>query len=207
MIQAWGGALADTSRNRMIIWGGGHGDYFGNEVFMLDLNANPIKMILAKDASHGSNLSSAGCPESNPDGTPASRHTYLGLNYLPKQDWYEMFGAGLPHCGSFSNQIWKLDPSFRWTQLPIPNPHPNPGSNGSQPLFAYDNVTDKLYFLEGNAGEFWSYSGATNTWKELQTNVKGCYGQNSSAVIDPVRRLYICTGAGGAWKMTSSPLA
>jgi len=30
--------FADTKSNRLIIWGGGHGDYFGNEVYGLDLN-------------------------------------------------------------------------------------------------------------------------------------------------------------------------
>ena len=40
-INAWSGGIADTLRNRMIIWGGGHQNYSGNEVFSLNLNANP----------------------------------------------------------------------------------------------------------------------------------------------------------------------
>jgi hypothetical protein len=34
---AWSGAAADTKRNRLIIMGGGHSAYAGNEVYSLDL--------------------------------------------------------------------------------------------------------------------------------------------------------------------------
>src|SRR5476651_1840532 len=42
VISAWGGGIADTKRNRLILWGGGHADYSGNELYALNLNANPI---------------------------------------------------------------------------------------------------------------------------------------------------------------------
>src|SRR5581483_490933 len=38
-VYAWSGATADTQRNRLIIWGGGHNDYYGNEVYALDLSS------------------------------------------------------------------------------------------------------------------------------------------------------------------------
>src|SRR5690348_7701856 len=41
VIAAWNGAVADTTRNRLIIWGGGHTDYYGNEIYSLNLQANP----------------------------------------------------------------------------------------------------------------------------------------------------------------------
>lgn len=37
-INAWSGGVLDTLRNRLLIWGGGHGDYYGNEVYALNLN-------------------------------------------------------------------------------------------------------------------------------------------------------------------------
>ena len=178
----------------MIVWGGGHTDYHGNEVYGLNLNANPIAWRLERDATHNPNLAGGACPESNADGTPTSRHTGEALEYLPNQDWYEMFGYGC-YNGGFSDQMWKLNPSFSWTQLAIPSSHPDPANNGSEPVFAYDSVSDKIYWLEGNTGTFWSYSGSANTWtSQLQTGLEGCFFQDSSAVVDPVRRLYICTG-------------
>ncbi|MEK6627349.1 MAG: hypothetical protein AABY53_01890, partial [Bdellovibrionota bacterium] len=42
--QAWNSAVFDSKRNRLIVWGGGHQDYFGNEIYALNLSATPITM-------------------------------------------------------------------------------------------------------------------------------------------------------------------
>src|SRR5690349_5462252 len=39
VIDGWNGAVADTRRNRLLIWGGGHVAYHGNEIYALDLVA------------------------------------------------------------------------------------------------------------------------------------------------------------------------
>ena len=36
---AWNSGVMDTKRNRLIVWGGGHNDYAGNEVYAIDLNS------------------------------------------------------------------------------------------------------------------------------------------------------------------------
>src|SRR5215470_3874736 len=38
IMRAWSGGAYDTKRDRFIIWGGGHGDYGGNEVYAFDVN-------------------------------------------------------------------------------------------------------------------------------------------------------------------------
>ena len=37
-IFAWSSGDFDATRNRLLMWGGGHGDYYGNELYALDLN-------------------------------------------------------------------------------------------------------------------------------------------------------------------------
>src|ERR1035438_1259197 len=37
----WSGGAADDQHQRLILWGGGHSDYAGNEVFVLNLNGTP----------------------------------------------------------------------------------------------------------------------------------------------------------------------
>ena len=37
----WSGAAADDNNQRLIVWGGGHSDYAGNEVSVLNLNGTP----------------------------------------------------------------------------------------------------------------------------------------------------------------------
>ncbi len=82
VITAWNGAIADTRRNRLIIWGGGHSDYYGNEVYALDLNN--MTMSRLTDPSLVTNVKS--CPEAYDDGRPSARHTYNGLAYITAQD-------------------------------------------------------------------------------------------------------------------------
>ena len=36
--EAWNSGVFDTTRNRLIVWGGGHRNYSGNEIYALDLN-------------------------------------------------------------------------------------------------------------------------------------------------------------------------
>src|SRR5262245_12768815 len=40
---AWSGGVFDTTRNRLIVWGGGHNDYYGNEIYAVNLNSNSIQ--------------------------------------------------------------------------------------------------------------------------------------------------------------------
>jgi chitodextrinase len=200
VVAGWGGALADTNRNRFVVWGGGHTDYFGNEVYALDLNANPIQMILVKDSTHGTNVTGAGsCPESYLDGSMSSRHDYSGMQYLPKQDLYFMFSGSKAVCGSFSSNTWTFSPkTVAWQQYSLPATHPDPAQNGSTAATAYDSVTDQVYDYEVNTGIFWSYSVTQNNWTLLSSNYGGgvCSGTSTTAAIDPVRRLYLCTSNG-----------
>jgi hypothetical protein len=195
---AWGSAIPDTKRNRLIVIGGGHSDYFGNEVFAVDLNANPIKAVLVKDSTHGTDVTNAGsCPESYLDGSMASRHGFGGLQYLPNQDLYFIFGAGLPHCGSFSNYAWTFDPNaLAWKQQPLAATHPSPAANGSVPLTGYDPVTGKLYYVEGNTGNFWSYDPGANAWSNLTNIGAVCSGTTTNGTIDVKRRMFICAANG-----------
>src|SRR5580700_7738342 len=199
----WSGALFDAKRNRLIIHGGGHNGWYGNEIYAIDFNANPIVPVLVKDASHGTAVSNVGsCPETFNDGTPNARHTYNGLWYLPTQDTYFLYGAGLSPCGNFSDGQWQFNPNtLSWSQQ-TPSNHPNSAQNGSIPQFAYDSVTDSIYEVEANTGIFWQYIPATNTWNSLATLPAPCPTDNNTGVIDPGRRLYLCIGSGSFNKVS-----
>ena len=193
------GLLQILVRNCMIVWGGGHTDYKGNEIYKLCLTTNPPGYTLARDATHNPNLAGGACPESNSDGTPTSRHTYAGLEMT--NSTYFMFGSGCLN-GSYSNQMWILNPAtFTWTEPSIPATHPDPASNGSQAAYVNDPVTGNLYYYEGNSGTFWSYKQSTNTYTALESggaSGSGCFFQNFTPAIDPVRRFYYCVGGGNS---------
>jgi hypothetical protein len=203
VMSAWSGGLFDSRRNRLIIHGGGHTDYYGNEIYAIDLNANPIAPVLVHDASTGSSISNLGtCPEAFTDGTPNSRHIYNGELYLPVQDTYFLYGAFKSTCGNDTDGQWQYNPtSNAWSQQ-TPSTHPSHASNGSVPQFAYDPTTQNIYEVENNTGIFWQYNVAANTWTNL-ANVTACSGLlNMTTAIDNGRRMYFCVGNGGFGKVS-----
>src|SRR3954454_14770000 len=113
VVSAWSGATADTLRNRLIIWGGGHHDYYGNEVYALNLNASPVTLTRLNNPSPQANSSdqtSAACVAALSDGAPNSRHTYNGLAYNSAADAMMAFG-GVHSCrlGGFYSDFWSLN--------------------------------------------------------------------------------------------------
>jgi hypothetical protein len=194
VIADWGGGLADTRRNRLVVWGGGHNGYYGNELYALNLNT--LTMQRLTDPSDGSQISNlSACPEAYMDGNPNSRHTYNGLQYLSKQDLYFMFGAGLSPCGNFTNVAWVFNPvSLKWIRK-SPKNHPNPAQNGSIPLIAYDRNSGSIYEVEANTGIFWKYDVGADNWTDLG-HVSACARLNLTSAIDPIHGLYFCVGNG-----------
>ena len=186
VIEAWSSAVADTKRNRLVIWGGGHNDYWGNEVYALDLTTQ--QMLRLNNPSPVSNVAS--CPESYTDGTPSSRHTYDGLTYIPGSDVMLAFGGSKSECGYFASGTWTLNlATLQWT-LKNPggtNPQPGPGA-----VSDYDPNTG-LVFLHDYVSGLYSYNITTNTWNEVLADDSGI-DYHMTGAIDPKRKLFIVVG-------------
>src|SRR5271155_2392906 len=100
VIRTWNGAVADTNLNRLIIWGGGHGNYYGNEIYTLNLTANPITLTRVKDPTVPTNYADAatcvdGIPPGSPNFAPNSRESYGGLEFLTGPNRVKVFGGSL----------------------------------------------------------------------------------------------------------------
>lgn len=93
VMDAWSGGAYDSTRDRLIIWGGGHGDYGGNEIYVFDIGT--LKWSLAWGPSPNIPPVGGSCSETYSDGNPASRHTYDGLVYLPTIDKFWGHGGSL----------------------------------------------------------------------------------------------------------------
>jgi centrosomal CEP192-like protein len=214
VMSAWGGALFDTQRNLFCFKGQGHVDGYGNDIECVNFDANPIAPLLLKDASHGTQVANVGSsPEEYSDGSPSARHTYNGFIYAPTQDNYWLMGAFRSENGNSSNYNYRFNPctgttfsifcstqttiasgSNGWTQY-LPAGGPNPGEDGSIPVWAYDPVTDAIYGVQANSGEFWEYNLAANTWTALATT-DGCGSDDMTSALDPVNRFFYCIGGG-----------
>jgi hypothetical protein len=190
VIDAWNGGVLDTARNRLIIWGGGHTDYSGNEVYSLDLNT----LQLSRLTDPGLPVATA-CPESLVNGTqPNSRHTYGGIAYMPNVDKMFVFGGSLATCGNSSVGTWLFNfATNQWEARSPSGPVPN-GDYGI--VSAYDPNTGKV-FLHDNTNLF-TYSPATNSYQQL-TNNSTNIDIHLTATLDPKRKKFVILGGTQAW--------
>ena len=119
-VAAQSGCAVDTVHKHMYCTGGGHGDYFGNQVYDVDLVAKRITRLT--DPSPVLSASTI-----NPDGTAPSSHTQQGLVYLANEDAVFVWALGVgpaPLVQNFGWWITNLRISPTWTQkasLPTSN--------------------------------------------------------------------------------------
>jgi hypothetical protein len=115
VIAAWSSAGFDTARDRLVVWGGGHGDYGGNELYVFDLGTLAWSRITSPSDPPGQDVPYA------PDGQPTSRHTYDYVQYVPAIDSFCSFGGaafylsgqtGTAHtdCFNFASAKWEQHP-------------------------------------------------------------------------------------------------
>lgn len=186
---AWSGAVFDSRRDRMIVFGGGHGDYYGNELYAVDLQSASVERL----TDPGLPLA-AGCSESVANGSqPNSRHTYDGIEYIEATDEMFVFGGSLACAsGNFGNDTWTFDfGTERWTRRTPSGPTPW-GDAGV--MTAYDPVTG-LVFLHDRIN-LYSFDSRNNRYTQLSSGNAGLsyYG---AATIDPERRLFLLFTGGG----------
>jgi Bacterial Ig domain len=200
--------VVDTTRNILWVWGGGHNDYSGNEIYAFNLNT--LKMTRANNPANPTPT----CSDAFSNGTPSSRHTYGGTVYIPTADVMFVFG-GVPYCpsGGFISDSWALALSQvgssgtgGWTQL---NPKiVGNGGNGPSNQFGnsqmqYDPNTGLVILNESTYG-LWSYNYSTNTYTSLNTGVSDI-GLHQGTVIDPVHKLFLRFGDGSGQAINIAP--
>lgn len=120
VVHAWSSVAWDSKRNSLMLWGGGHASYAGNEMYVWDGNTGnwtrgslPSRMV---------GLSSAIAPDDRTRVTadllaPQSAHTYEGNLYLPVNDLFVTIGGPTYNAASVfktvvNNQLVTTGPWF-----------------------------------------------------------------------------------------------
>jgi hypothetical protein len=141
------------------------------------------------------------------DGTPASRHSYNGLDYLPNIDRLFVNGGSLwGGSGGMGVAAWLFDfVALKWTRT-------SDSQFNTIPYAAYDPVTKSVF--THRYARFYEHDVVADTWV-----VRGSYGPgisgNFTSVIDPITRKFILIGSGvfawydmtqaGNWELTFVP--
>lgn len=184
IISAWSGGAYDTKNNRLLIWGGGHADYSGNEVYAFDMDTltweriwGPTPIDLIPNAVEAY--------QAYPDGSPSSRHTYNHLAYVPApynllynhggSVWREP-SMGLPY-----QTTWFLNlDTLTWSDTgELAN---NPGGGSA----VYDAVTKTIY-TRSKYGIF-QYNIDAVTWSKVYHYGAGWW-DHPSGDLDPTNRI------------------
>jgi hypothetical protein len=197
---AWNSAVADLNRNRLIIWGGGHADYGGNEIYSLELSTNPPELIRLNAPSPPNNTTK--CVETLADGRPNSRHTYDGLAFLPKQDVMLSQSGSLNYCGFSTDGTWTLSLSSVGVSC-APNCTPvwtkrTPATqvpSGYDIIMAYDTVNNLVWANDQNHG-LYSYDPIANNWTRRFALPVGDT-MHGTGVHDPINQHFINVATGG----------
>jgi Bacterial Ig-like domain (group 2) len=212
VIRTWNGAIADTTANRLIIWGGGHDNYFGNEIYSLNLIANPITLTRVKDPTVPTNFANDancidGIPPGSPNFAPNAREGYGGLVFLPTPNRLMILDGSLACIqGDGSSNTWtipltNISSSTSWVHEDPTLTGTKPNTDGDGPygnVAAYDPNSGLVFVSDSEA--LYTYQYSTNKYAQITAPKGFITGIYLSGAIDPTRKLFVLVGgcSGGA---------
>lgn len=189
IIDAWSGAVYDRDRNRMMVWGGGHADYSGNEVYVFDLAS------LAWTRLDDPSLDVGGDETTGyyPDGRPRSRHTYDYLAYVPELgSMCSAGGAGMWMSGQVGvGNLDCYDPdTLTWSA------RASAAEGTIAGIADYDEVTGSIAYVLGPQLRYLAtYDVAADAWTSHGDNfTNGGLGIRLTGRVHPTARLFVAVG-------------
>jgi hypothetical protein len=170
----------------LLVWGGGHNDYSGNEVYALDLPSVSIQRIVEQSPL----IAASSCKSALPDGTPTARHTGDGLAYIAHADRFFATGGALSPCGNGDPATWTYDFGVKkWTM----NIAQSPLLTLTGVMAVYDPAS-KLVFVHDTTA-LHAYNFDTNSYTTLAAGLNVDY--HLTATIDTKRRKFVMIGNDG----------
>lgn len=186
-IDTWTSIVVDTRTSKVYsVAGGGHQDYAGNEVDMLDLEtATPGWTELLAPTSSGQ---VSNCSSYYSDGRPASRHSYYGVTLNEFNDRFMLFG-GVIWCtaGGFDNPVSSYNIAAN-AYSPSGTHAGLPSAYNRIAAYALNPLTGDVYAAANfNYGRWTRASGANGTFVVLNPSGNGPKGDSAGAAMDTTR--------------------
>ena len=189
VMTAWSGGTLDTTRGRLVVWGGGHGDYKGNEVYTFDFGT--LAWARVWGPSPLAQIGTIQGFEAYGDGNPGSRHSYAGLTYAPPPvDAMITMGGALWQNGAYALGTWSFGfAGNAWTRK---TDGPNGQTYGDPSV--YDPVTKHIF--RRASGKMVEYDPAADQYADRATYEAWPSAPNVAAALDPDARLMVIVGSG-----------
>lgn len=189
-ILGYSGMALDTINHKILLFGGGHNDYGGNEVYSWDINGTQtwtkmyeptafMAMTLAQCQAGVDNNNYPGMWV--PTGRPLSRHTYTAIDFMSHSG--EMVVSGSSTYSGPNDSFWLVNdvppgcyyntPGDMWLYNQANNTWTFkgayfPGQKGRPHYihsFTYDSYNHNV-IVYGTGGGIWIYDPTANTWTE-----------------------------------------
>ena len=185
---SWSGGVYDSSRERLVIWGGGHMNYDGNELYAFDFNTFSW-IQLTKITPIDQRIKSVKMYD---DGLPTSTHTYGGLQYITATDQFFTSGGSIYGSGGCAAATWLYD----FSAIPAESGWMNVSNGGGCGMVsAYDPVTSLVWYSAGSQLSTFDPLNLSDPWTQrLSGTISNFY---MSAAIDPIRRKLVLLGGTG----------
>ncbi len=191
VMSPWSGGAYDTKRGRLIVFGGGHGDYSGNEIYAFDVN--DLKWYQLTQPTAREFLS-----RTEPiylDGRPSSVHTYDGLEYLPNVDRFFSSGGAIYGSGGCSGKTWLYDfaaqpPEDGWQLI-------EDSRAGCAMISAYDSLTGRVWYSAGQTLFEFDPLNLESPWTAHPGVFTDSFQFYMTAAIDPQSRILAALGGTG----------
>jgi hypothetical protein len=196
IIHNWnGGALATGYgvRGGYIVWGGGHNGYFGNEIYLWDLETRLWSRVTEP-------VENPVCSQATgelQDGSPCSAHTYSYLNYHPATNSFvelgsasnhEEGGAGAPRVKlfSFDDNSWRTGAD---------KPDFMTGTGASSAFDPNRGATGVFWYMPSYGTTLGYYDPSADTWTEF---AQFWIDIDHQTAIDPTRDLMVTLDVRGS---------
>lgn len=186
---AWSGAAFDGKSSRLFVWGGGHADYAGNEVYAFDLRTLSWQRLTEPARPDRERA------DTYADGTPRSRHSYDYLEFVPSANRLMSFGGAAlyPYGNVSTRRIAEFDPGTRtWvtgSRADVPS-----GGNMLGAHARLDPGSGDVFFVAGQRAALARYSPTADRWQH------GWGPQyvrvHATAAIDAKHRWFVLIGSG-----------
>ncbi len=187
VMDAWNGGVYDSIRDRLVVWGGGHNDYSGNELYAFDVNSETWTRLTEP--------SNPVEPEVKyyPDGLPASRHTYNSLVFAPNVDLFLSMGMGAGYGPTGYSSGRNIDAFDFNTNTWSPNIAVLPDdADRLAGISAYDPATGSVWVHSTlSGGRLVKFDPVTRTSSTYTFTAMEYYG---TAAIDPTRHIMVSIG-------------
>lgn len=187
VMEAWSGGSFDTKRDRLVVWGGGHGDYSGNEIYAFDLRSMQWQRLTEPSSNVGGDEKSGVYP----DGTPRARHTYNYVQYAANLDRFCTFGGAAmyptgatgttkTYCFDFEAKKWAYaSDALAW---------------GIGAVSAQDPETGHIFIQGGGNSPFAEWDPVRNLWTRYSDYFSGWFEYYQTAAAGQGK--FIAVGRG-----------